>query len=67
MNVTRTTGLALAAAFALSACGGSGAPTTATPAARAIIERVAGPKIPDAIFGKEKAIRSANICARCAR
>ena len=33
MNVTRTTGLALAAAFALSACGGSGAPTTATPAA----------------------------------
>jgi hypothetical protein len=33
MNVTRITGLlTLAAAFALSACGGGGAPTTATPA-----------------------------------
>jgi polyribonucleotide nucleotidyltransferase len=35
----------------------------ASPAARAIIERVAGPKISDAIFGKEKAVRSANIKA----
>src|SRR5580658_8622275 len=35
----------------------------ASPQARAIIERVAGPKIPDAIFGKEKAIRSANMKA----
>ena len=35
----------------------------ATPEARAIIERVAGPKISDAIFGKEKAVRSANIKA----
>src|SRR5271154_74492 len=34
MNVTRTARLlALAASFALSACGGSGAPTTATPGA----------------------------------
>jgi hypothetical protein len=34
MNATRITGLlALAASFALSACGGAGAPTTATPAA----------------------------------
>jgi hypothetical protein len=33
MNVTRITGLlALAASFALSACGGGGAPTTASPA-----------------------------------
>jgi hypothetical protein len=33
MNVTRITGLAaLAASFALSACGGAGAPTTANPA-----------------------------------
>jgi polyribonucleotide nucleotidyltransferase len=31
--------------------------------ARAIIERVAGPKISDAIFGKEKAARSANVKA----
>src|SRR5580693_301236 len=35
----------------------------ASPAARAIIERIAGPKIPDAIFGKEKNIRSANMKA----
>ena len=35
----------------------------ASPEARAIIERVAGPRIPDAIFGKEKAIRSANMKA----
>ncbi|HEY5228763.1 MAG TPA: polyribonucleotide nucleotidyltransferase [Opitutaceae bacterium] len=35
----------------------------ATPAARAIIERIAGPKIPDAIFGKEKNVRSANMKA----
>ena len=35
----------------------------ANPAARAIIERIAVPKIPDAIFGKEKAIRSANMKA----
>ena len=33
----------------------------ATPAARAIIERVAGARISEAIFGKEKAVRSANI------
>jgi hypothetical protein len=34
MNATRITGfLALAASFALSACGGAGAPTTSTPAA----------------------------------
>ena len=34
MKITRITGLlALAASFALSACGGGGAPTTATPAA----------------------------------
>jgi polyribonucleotide nucleotidyltransferase len=31
--------------------------------ARAIIERVAGPKISDAIFGKEKAVRSAGVKA----
>jgi polyribonucleotide nucleotidyltransferase len=36
---------------------------TATPAARAIIERVAAGKISEAIFGKEKAVRSANIKA----
>ncbi|MFA5263854.1 MAG: polyribonucleotide nucleotidyltransferase, partial [Opitutaceae bacterium] len=36
---------------------------TATPAARAIIERVVGGKISDAIFGKEKQQRSANIKA----
>ena len=36
---------------------------TASPEARAIIERVAGPKIVDAIFGHEKAIRSANVKA----
>jgi polyribonucleotide nucleotidyltransferase len=35
----------------------------ATPQARAIIERIAGPKIPDAIFGKEKNIRTANMKA----
>ncbi|HTB81750.1 MAG TPA: polyribonucleotide nucleotidyltransferase, partial [Opitutaceae bacterium] len=35
----------------------------AKPEARAIIERVAGGKISEAIFGKEKAIRSANIKA----
>ena len=35
----------------------------ASPAARAIIERIAGPKIPDAIFGKEKAARGANVKA----
>src|SRR5580658_9079095 len=35
----------------------------ATPQARAIIERVAGPRIPDAIFGKEKNVRSANMKA----
>ena len=35
----------------------------AKPEARAIIERVAGPKISDAIFGKEKAVRSANVKA----
>ncbi len=35
----------------------------ATPEARAIIERVAGSRIPDAIFGKEKAVRSANMKA----
>ena len=34
---------------------------TAKPASRAIIERVAGNRVSDAIFGKEKAIRSANI------
>ncbi len=36
---------------------------TAKPEARAIIERVAGPKIVDAIFGKEKQVRSANVSA----
>jgi polyribonucleotide nucleotidyltransferase len=36
---------------------------TAKPAARAIIERVAASKIADAIYGKEKAVRSANIKA----
>jgi polyribonucleotide nucleotidyltransferase len=35
----------------------------ASPAARAIIERIAGPKIPDAIFGKEKNVRTANMKA----
>jgi polyribonucleotide nucleotidyltransferase len=35
----------------------------ATPEARAIIERVAEPKISEAIFGKEKAVRSANVKA----
>ena len=35
----------------------------AKPEARTIIERVATPKIADAIFGKEKAVRSANIKA----
>ena len=35
----------------------------AKPEVRAIIERVATPKIADAIFGKEKAVRSANIKA----
>src|SRR5690606_4983563 len=35
----------------------------ASPEARAIIERVAGPKISEAIFGHEKAIRSANVKA----
>ena len=34
---------------------------TAKPATRAIIERVAADKISDAIFGKEKAIRSGNV------
>jgi len=36
---------------------------TAKPATRAIIERVAGDKISEAIFGKEKAVRSANVKA----
>jgi polyribonucleotide nucleotidyltransferase len=36
---------------------------TAKPEARAIIERVAGPKIVDAIFGKEKQVRAANVKA----
>ena len=36
---------------------------TAKPASRAIIERVAAAKIADAIYGKEKAVRSANIKA----
>ncbi|PTY05865.1 polyribonucleotide nucleotidyltransferase [Opitutaceae bacterium EW11] len=35
----------------------------ASPAARAIIERVAAPKIVDAIFGKEKQVRAANVKA----
>ncbi|HKB88930.1 MAG TPA: polyribonucleotide nucleotidyltransferase [Opitutaceae bacterium] len=36
---------------------------TAKPEAEAIIKRVAGPKIVDAIFGKEKAVRTTNIKA----
>ena len=36
---------------------------TAKPEARAIIERVAGPKMSDAIFGKEKQVRQANVDA----
>jgi len=36
---------------------------TASPEARAIIERVAGPKMSDAIFGKEKQVRQANVDA----
>jgi polyribonucleotide nucleotidyltransferase len=36
---------------------------TAKPESRAIIERVVGDKISDAIFGKEKQVRSANIKA----
>ena len=35
----------------------------AKPASRTIIERVAGARISDAIFGKEKAVRSANVKA----
>ena len=35
----------------------------AKPEARAIIERVAGPKMVDAIFGKEKQVRQANVDA----
>ena len=35
----------------------------ASPAARAIIERIAAHKIPDAIFGKEKNVRGANMKA----
>ncbi len=35
----------------------------AKPEVRAIIERVASPKISDAIFGKEKAVRTANVNA----
>ena len=35
----------------------------ARPEARAIIERVAGPKITEAIFGKEKQVREANVAA----
>ncbi|HUJ43699.1 MAG TPA: polyribonucleotide nucleotidyltransferase [Opitutaceae bacterium] len=35
----------------------------ARPEARAIIERVAGPKIAEAIFGKEKQVREANVAA----
>jgi polyribonucleotide nucleotidyltransferase len=35
----------------------------AKPEARAIIERVAGPKMTDAIFGKEKQVRQANVDA----
>jgi polyribonucleotide nucleotidyltransferase len=35
----------------------------AKPATRAIVERVVAAKIPDAIYGKEKAVRSANIKA----
>ena len=35
----------------------------AKPEARAIIERVAGPKMSDAIFGKEKQVRQANVDA----
>ena len=36
---------------------------TAKPASRAIIERVAAARVPEAIFGKEKAVRSANVKA----
>ena len=36
---------------------------TASPESRAIIERVAGPKMSDAIFGKEKQVRQANVDA----
>ena len=36
---------------------------TASPEARAIIERVAGPRMSDAIFGKEKQVRQANVDA----
>lgn len=36
---------------------------TAKPEARAIVERIAAPKIVDAIFGKEKQVRSANVAA----
>jgi polyribonucleotide nucleotidyltransferase len=36
---------------------------TASPEARAIIERIAGPKMSDAIFGKEKQVRQANVDA----
>jgi polyribonucleotide nucleotidyltransferase len=36
---------------------------TAKPEAEAIIKRVAGPKVVDAIFGKEKPVRTANIKA----
>jgi polyribonucleotide nucleotidyltransferase len=36
---------------------------TAKPEARAIIERVAGPKMTEAIFGKEKQVRQANVDA----
>ena len=35
----------------------------AKPEARAIIERVAGPKMTEAIFGKEKQVREANVNA----
>ncbi|MDF9825927.1 polyribonucleotide nucleotidyltransferase [Ereboglobus sp. PH5-10] len=35
----------------------------AKPEARAIVERIAAPKIVDAIFGKEKQVRSANVAA----
>ena len=35
----------------------------ATPAARVIIERIVGDRLSDAIFGKEKAVRSANVKA----
>ncbi|MDF9833312.1 polyribonucleotide nucleotidyltransferase [Ereboglobus sp. PH5-5] len=36
---------------------------SAKPEARAIVERIAAPKIVDAIFGKEKQVRSANVAA----